>query len=224
MTLWIPTRSRCSGTLVVLLIGSAALAGKGEERDRELFQQAQKAYGVGEFEQALGLYSQAYEVKPLPGFLFNIAQCQRQLGHYERAVFFYRRFLSTAAHRPANAEEVEGFIAEMEEKLQAVHSRDADQARTEAARAEADASSKKLAALAAEEQARDKAARQRERERELAAALIPKPAPPPPPQPLYKKWWVWAGAGVIVAGATSAVWVASLPHARGTTLGQINAP
>jgi tetratricopeptide (TPR) repeat protein len=224
MTSWTPTRSSGRIALVILLGGGLAFAGQGEQRDRELFQQAQKAYGVGHFDEALALYTQAYEIKPLPGFLFNIAQCHRQLGHFERAIFFYRRFLTQSAHRPVNADEVERFIADMENKLQAQQARDAEQARADAARAEAEAAAKKTAELTAEEQAREQAVRQRE----LEAALVPNPAnarpPEPPGQPLYKKWWVWVGAGVVVAAAGSAAWVASLPHPRETTLGQINAP
>jgi tetratricopeptide (TPR) repeat protein len=57
---------------------------------------AQIAYDVGHFDKALRLFSQAYEIDPQPNLLFDIAQCHRQLGNAERAVFFYRRYLARA--------------------------------------------------------------------------------------------------------------------------------
>ncbi|HUB05999.1 MAG TPA: protein kinase [Myxococcales bacterium] len=62
---------------------------------------AQIAYDVGHFGRALELFSLAYEFAPQPSLLFDIAQCHRQLGHAERALFFYRRYLARA---PAGAD------------------------------------------------------------------------------------------------------------------------
>ncbi|MHB8420172.1 MAG: protein kinase domain-containing protein [Myxococcales bacterium] len=59
---------------------------------------AQIAYDVGRFDKALKLFSQTYELAPQPNLLFDIAQCHRQLGNTERALFFYQRYL---AHAPA---------------------------------------------------------------------------------------------------------------------------
>lgn len=56
-----------------------------ETKARALYKDGMKAYDVGDFEGALVLYSDAYKLAPLPGFLFNIAQCHRQLGNFERA-------------------------------------------------------------------------------------------------------------------------------------------
>jgi hypothetical protein len=48
-----------------------------------------------------------------PVFLFNIAQCHRQLGEYEEAANFYRSYRREAAN-PPNREDVDRLIAEMD--------------------------------------------------------------------------------------------------------------
>ncbi|HZI08474.1 MAG TPA: tetratricopeptide repeat protein, partial [Archangium sp.] len=81
----------------------------GGESDSEVlarakFAEGNLAYDLGEFQKALDAYSESYRLMPLPGFLFNIAQCHRQLGRPERAGFFYRRYLSLSKEEPANAQ------------------------------------------------------------------------------------------------------------------------
>src|SRR5262245_16353046 len=62
---------------------------KKEKAARADFEQAEKAFNVGRFDEALRHYQAAYDQLPLPAFLFNIAQCHRNLGNHERALFFY---------------------------------------------------------------------------------------------------------------------------------------
>lgn len=65
--------------LVSLAAAPVAVAQKkpsDEKAARALFADGQKAYDLGEFDRALTLYSDAYKLKALPGFLFNIAQCR----------------------------------------------------------------------------------------------------------------------------------------------------
>lgn len=62
-------------------------------RDAEL---AQRAYDARDFERAGAEYAEAYRQAPLPGFLFNLGQCERQLGHRERAASYFRRYLELA--------------------------------------------------------------------------------------------------------------------------------
>ena len=74
--------------------GAAGDAARTADRPaRVLFERAEAKFDLGSFEAALADYQAAYELEPLPGFLFNIGQCYRNLGDYERARFFYRRFL-----------------------------------------------------------------------------------------------------------------------------------
>src|SRR5687767_5177019 len=127
---WIRSRNRRLGALLAaalcfsapaLAAGKSAKAAKPnkavEAQVRQIYGAAQKAYDLGRFEEALKGFSDAYALKDLPGFLFNIAQCHRNLGNYERAKFFYHRYLDLSPKRPKNAAQVEGLLAKVEEKL-----------------------------------------------------------------------------------------------------------
>ena len=63
------------------------------------FQQGENAYNLGHFEESRLAFERAYQLDPLPAILFNIGQCYRQLGAYDRAAFFYQRYLEARSHR-----------------------------------------------------------------------------------------------------------------------------
>jgi tetratricopeptide (TPR) repeat protein len=88
-----------------------------EKLARAHFDRAEKAFNLGRFDEALTEYQSAYEALPLPAFVFNIAQCHRNLGNGDKAVFFYQRFLSLQPDAP-NRSVVEELIAEQNKHLQ----------------------------------------------------------------------------------------------------------
>jgi tetratricopeptide (TPR) repeat protein len=97
---------------------SAVAADPALEEAKTLTGKATIEYDVGHFDQALELYTRAYERYPKPALLFDIGQCHRLLGHYERAVFFfqgYLRGLPDATNRPL----VEQLMADSHQKLDA---------------------------------------------------------------------------------------------------------
>jgi tetratricopeptide (TPR) repeat protein len=63
------------------------------QQARALSEQALRQYELGRFAEAARLYESAYELKPVPALLFNIAQCRRQLGDLQGAAAAYRSFL-----------------------------------------------------------------------------------------------------------------------------------
>ena len=83
---------------------------------KKLYIQGERKYSMGEFKEALQLFSAAYEALPLPGFLFNIGQCERQLGNHKKAIFLYRRYLQKQPDA-RNRALVEKLIAESEAAL-----------------------------------------------------------------------------------------------------------
>jgi len=104
------------------VLGLASVAHADGEADdgttkaaRAHYEAGTTQYNLGRFEEAIGEYRKAYELKNDPVFLFNIAQAYRQLGHADRALFFYRRYLSTAPDSP-HRDEVQTRIAEIEQK------------------------------------------------------------------------------------------------------------
>lgn len=152
----------------------------GNKAARAHFLRAEKAFNLAKFSEALAAYEAAYEAKPLPGLLFNIAQCHRNLGDHERAIFFYRRYL-TLDPKSKNRDLVLELIAEQELELE----------RDRAARpALGDAAPPTPAPAPAS----------------APVALTPGPEAETSEEggkPLYKRWWVWAVAGAVAVGVTA---------------------
>jgi hypothetical protein len=79
-----------AAALGLLLAASPAAA---QDEAKEIFKAAQVHYKLGEFEQAVMKFKEAYRLKSVPGLLFNIAQCYRQLGDLDKAKFYYENYL-----------------------------------------------------------------------------------------------------------------------------------
>ena len=142
-------------------------------------------YRLRRFDEAIAEYRKAYELKADPVFLFNIAECYRELGRDERALFFYRRFLSTAPGA-ANRSEAEERVAELDPGA---------------------GPSSTGATPAAAAPTLPLAPRDRPAEATLLDDEHPgtKPAPP-----LWTRWWLWTALGaVVVVGVAAAVVVSS---------------
>ncbi|MGQ0504254.1 MAG: hypothetical protein ACT4TC_02965 [Myxococcaceae bacterium] len=178
-------------TLLALPVSAQQTASPHEEEVRAGLKRAQQAYDLARFEAALNEYTQAYRLDPLPALLFNMAQCHRQLANYERAAFFYRRYLDLSPKRPQNAELVEGLIREVKASGAEEHRQ------------------KKL---------QERAKLTEGVKMPPPPALTPKNAGGPvtggvmrngqllvEESPVYKKWWFWTAVGVgaaAIAGGT----------------------
>jgi hypothetical protein len=155
---------------------------------KDHFVAAQKLYDLGKFEAALAEYDAAYSAKPLPALLFNIAQCHRNLGRKERAVFFFRRYLELS---PAakNRADVEASIAELEADL-----RDEEEAAAAAAAA-------KRAALAPPPVPPPPVSASLVRASDAAADTGVRPER----HPVTGRWWFWTGIVVVALAAGGGV-------------------
>ncbi|MBI4508978.1 MAG: tetratricopeptide repeat protein [Deltaproteobacteria bacterium] len=147
-------RSKVLSTVVVLLAAGlpvsaprvhAAPPSDAAKEARSQYEKGQTAYNLGRFDEAITHFSKGYEIKPDPVFLYNIAQSFRQIGNLERAIFFYKRFVSTAPDAP-NRSDVEKKIADLEAQLKKELSEKAASEKAAADKAAAEkASSEKLA-------------------------------------------------------------------------------
>ena len=90
---------------------------KREKLARGEFEKAERAFNLGRFPEALTGYRAAYDALPLPAFLFNIAQCYRNIGDREQAIFFYQRYLSLEPEAP-NRSVVEALVADQRRLLE----------------------------------------------------------------------------------------------------------
>lgn len=194
--------------LVTILAAGLALwsaparADEAAAKIKDLAGKARAHYQLGKYDLAAQEYEKAYELKAVPGLLFNIAQCYRLLGEPAKAEKLYASYLRDAPDAP-NADEVQRYIAEMREQQ------------------------KKLAKAAPPAPPPAKAA-----EPPVAAARVaadPAPAPearmpalPPPPPPVAAPakpagWAHWAVAGVAGAAGLGLGALAASDYGTSTT-------
>ena len=105
---------------------------KDVEKAKKLFTAATVYYNDKDYEKALSGYQDAYKVAPLPVILFNIAQCNRFLGHTQEAIDGYQKFLRDDPATPYR-KEVEDKIKALEELLAKEQARLAQEAASLAA-------------------------------------------------------------------------------------------
>lgn len=108
---WLGWLARPFGLLCLLIaIGTPpvqAQEGNAENAKQEAktrYTSAQSHYNLNEFKEALDDFKEAYRLYPDPVFLFNVAQCERQLGDFDEAVKFYRSYLRNKPKAPNRVE------------------------------------------------------------------------------------------------------------------------
>ncbi len=200
-------KSRLLGSLLSLaLIGlwsGSALAAPADPaivEARKHFEDGTKAFNLGEFDRAVKEYKAAYNAKPDPVFLYNIAQAYRLGNDLPQALFFYRSFLRNQPNTP-NRHEIESRIEQLE--AQVAQKSTPAPAPTPAAPTPPETPPAPAPMPAP-----------------VPAVSPPAPSPvaavsttpsPPPKKPLYKKGWFWGvvvGAIVVAGGVGAGVGVA----------------
>jgi len=184
-------RSVVAGMLLFLVAAGVAHA-DNKQVAKEAFVEGSRQYELGDFKAALDAFKRAYLNYEEPAFLFNIAQCQRQLGDKPEAIRTYKIFLRKVPHAPQRAE-VERIIADLQaaaEQEKAARTRPPmETMQPPAATATTPASPPPPVATPAAPVS------------EPAVAAAPaSPAPAADHQPLYKKWWLWTAVGVVAVG------------------------
>lgn len=165
-------------SVALLVAVEPALAKKTNARveAKQHFQRAETSYKLGQFEDALKEYSKAYMLLSSPAFLFNIGQCHRNLGDYDRALYFFRGFMR-ASNDDATKKKVQGLITELEEKI--------------AAREQEKIDAEQRAAAATSTQAAEKPP--------AFAVVINGPATQQPPEDEGLAAWPFIVAGIVAA-------------------------
>ena len=218
------------GLVVVLVLGlaprvatAADSAPSASDQAKKHYEEGTKAFNLGEFPRAVVEYKAAYNAKPDPVFLYNIAQAYRLANDLTNALFFYRSFLRNLPAAP-NRREVEGRIKTLEQQLAQQH------AVTQAPPNSPIGPSPTTTAPPPAPEPAPVTAPPVEKPApvvEKPAPTVPSPAeaakaaepPPTPPDsttngatvtatahhdratPIYKKWWLWTIVGVVVVGA-----------------------
>jgi hypothetical protein len=100
----------------LLALGASTARADDAQKARELFTQGNTFFDLGQFDKAIDAWQQGYQLKNDPGFLYNIAQAYRTQGDAQKAIFFYKRYLSNAP-KAHNRAEVEQKIEALQKQL-----------------------------------------------------------------------------------------------------------
>jgi tetratricopeptide (TPR) repeat protein len=181
------TRSRRerggAAALVLISLLAAATAAAAPESEavrqsREHYRKGEEAYAAGHYDDAYREFERGYALAPRPVYLLNLAHTERRRGNLASARGLYQKFLLI---EPASkyAAEVKLVILEID------------------------------SALAAGAPPPEVVAPPPPPALALAPSPVPQAAvsasPLPPVRPLYRRWWVWASAGAVVAAGVATV-------------------
>jgi hypothetical protein len=215
------------GMVLALPGGAAAQAAKEQAKQRYLA--AQTHYNLNEFPEALKGFKDAYRLYPDPVFLFNIGQCERQLGNIDEAVRFYRSYLRNQPDAP-NRNEVEKKIEELKALQEAKQSATQSVPLAVIPPAASDDRPNGLAS-APEVSSANRNGNNGNGNSLPPAAPVATPVilttavPEVEAKPVYKTWWFWTASGVAVAaiGVGLAVGLSRGEGPPGSGLGHVKA-
>lgn len=187
---------------------SGELAGSKKDpsgkQAKKYFRQGQRMFAMGRFRQALTSYEKAYALSEYPDILFNIAQCYRNLGDYESAIFHFRAYLDKKPDA-GNRDAVLALISKLESEMATADQNPPDTGHKP----------KNIKPPPDKDKDRDKVVESpRPAERRSRGG------------PFYKRWWFWTGVVVVAAGAGTGAYFFFLRD-RGvpdTSLGNIDFP
>src|SRR5262245_54132391 len=112
------TFARCILAIVFVAACLHVATADDRVRARAAFRAGRQHYNLGEFQAALDSFREAYRNFEDPSFLYNIAQCERQLGHKREAVREYRAYLNNAENA-ANRDSVREIITQLQKEIDA---------------------------------------------------------------------------------------------------------
>jgi tetratricopeptide (TPR) repeat protein len=183
-------------------LASVAVAAPSPADRREL--QARKEFAAGDYQGALDLFAELFAESADPVFLRNIGRCYQQMDRPAEAIKSFRYYLQRAPNLEAGERaEVEGFIADLQRKLDAQEALAAP-ATTAAAPAPAIVPPPVLLSPRPAAAAPRLAPATINRVREVHPQALRAPAAPPAP-PLYTRWWLWTGVAVLAGAVVTAV-------------------
>ena len=176
-------------------------------RARKLYREAAKRYDLGEYDQALRQFRDAYRTAPDPTFLFNIGQCQRKLGRTEEAIDSFKSYLRYLPAEHPRRDDVQKLVIDLQREIEDKKAAERPVPRVEPPppvilRAPPPAPSPSQPEAFVREQ----------------------PAPPPPTnEPVYTRGWFWGVVGgVVAAGAVTTFLLTRSPHASSLSCSDCN--
>lgn len=186
--------------LALIGVSTRSSADLAQSGVKEKYKEASASYNLGHYEQALSQFEDAYRMKSDPAFLFNIAQCQRQLHRYDEAENSYRAYL-----RESNAV-LESTRSKIERIIDEMHVA----SKSDAAKHSLDLSARPATQTPQAVQ---------------PSTNVLTASPPPKSQPVYKKAWFWGVIGgavaVVAVGVGVGVGIGAAPHNPSPSMGVV---
>ncbi|MGB8296483.1 MAG: tetratricopeptide repeat protein [Polyangia bacterium] len=91
--------------LAALVLASPALgADSATEQARQHYEIGTQQYDLGHWDDAIREFEKAYELRPDPSFLYNLAQAYRRKGDNKRALDLYKNYLVKVPKTPQRTE------------------------------------------------------------------------------------------------------------------------
>lgn len=108
----------------LLLASPARGDDSATEQARQHYEIGSQQYDLGHWDEAIREYETAYELRPDPSFLYNLAQAYRRKGDNKRALDLYRNYLAKTPKSPLRAE-IEERIKNLQKQIDEAASRPA---------------------------------------------------------------------------------------------------
>jgi tetratricopeptide (TPR) repeat protein len=205
-------RGASVATLAALLLATAGDVRADDRADaRAHYEKARAAYALGRYVDAAAEFEQAFTLKPDPAILYNAAQAYRLGGKKARALELYRNYRRVYGRQAEHPAEVDKHIAELEKSLESDR-RAATTERPAPANLDASAATAMPAPILTERPAAPMpvpAAPPPAAPTTATVSLVSQPAPAAEDAPVYRRWWFWAGAGVVAAAVVVGVALAT---------------
>ena len=119
--------TRLWGTVLAAAIVSASVPhavaqpappANAEEEAKTKFLAGKQSYRLGEYDEAIALWKEAYRLKDNPAFLFNIGQAYREKGDLPKALQFFESYLKEAPANASNRSDVEQRVVELKKLIE----------------------------------------------------------------------------------------------------------
>jgi len=190
-----------AATLLTVTLALASVAQAEDKREVK----ARQLFAVGKYAEALEIFGNLYAETLHPTYLRNVGRCYQNLGEPDKAISSFSEYLRQAKNvTPAQREQVEGYIREME-ALKRKRKQDSEPPSGGGVEADKTGPPTKLAAS-------DPDASPRERSKPLVGkdepdAAITRKADGGASEssPFYTRWWFWTAAAVLIGGGAATV-------------------
>jgi len=192
--------------LATLLAASPSFAEDCSKDDKAKakahYNEGAKAFRIGELPKAANAFKAAYEACPSTLLLYNLGQTYRQLRDNEKALYFYKQYLSTSPPADERRADVQKLISQIEAQI-------VNQRRLQEAPPPGPAAPTTTAPTAAPVAATENTA--------PATASLTATERATPEKPLYKRWWLWTTVAAVAAVGVGVGLGVGLSQSAGTT-------